>query len=275
MVSDRRYTTTKRLASLQQELSGRQKTILGDVARLGVVSGQQVRQLHFGSDQASRRLARLDLADLVECHVLARLGRRVGGQHSGSDGYCYCLDVAGQRLIDPDRRRYRRPWEPGATTLRHALSVSQLYVNLRLAERDGSFRLAAFDGEPACWRRYSGPGGARRWLKPDGFAVIETDDFEDRYFIEADCGTEAAVRIEAKARAYISYYQSGREADDDIFPVVVFVAPTEQRRSQIIDAIGRVPAQHWQLFTCVVADLAATHLTDGSLVGEQQREDAS
>jgi hypothetical protein len=257
-------------------LSVRQRAILSDVARLGILSGQQVRSLHFRSDQASRRLARLDLAELVETGVLVRLGRRVGGQHSGSDGYCYCLGIAGQRLLDTDRRRYRRPWEPGASLLAHALSVSQLYVDLRIAERNGSFRLAHFDAEPRCWRSFAGPGGARRWLKPDAYVVIETDDFEDRYFIEADRGTEFPIRIETKARAYISYYQSGREQqDDDIFPVVVFIVPTEQRRSQIVETIARVPAEYWRLFTCITAEHAATLLSDGSLLAGDEREDAS
>lgn len=275
-MTSRRYTTTKRLAVLRRELSVRQKAILSDVARLGVMSGQQVRHLHFRDDQASRRLARLDLAELVESGVLVRLGRRVGGQHSGSDGYCYCLGIAGQRLLDPDRRRYRRPWEPGASLLAHALSVSQLYVDLRLAERNGPFRLVYFDAEPRCWRSFAGPGGARRRLKPDAYVVIETDHFEDRFFIEADRGTEFPTRIEAKARAYISYYQSGREhRDDDVFPVIVFVVPTEQRRSQIVDATARVPAEYWRLFTAVTAEHAATLLTNGSLVAGDKREDAS
>jgi Replication-relaxation len=276
VVTQRRYATTKRLAILRSQLSKRQYAILGDVARLGVVSGQQVRQLHFRGDQASRRLARLDLAELVESDVLVRLGRRVGGQHSGSDGYCYCLGVAGQRLIDPHRRRYRRPWEPGAAFLAHALSVSQLYADLRSAERRGSFGLVRFDAEPACWRRYAGPGGSRRWLKPDAHVVIESDNYEDRFFVETDRGTESAVRIEAKARAFISYYQSGREqSDDDVFPVVAFIVPDEQRRAQIIGALARVPADYWHLFTCVLAAPAAILLSDGSLVGGEPREDVS
>jgi len=264
------------MESLRSQLSKRQHAILNDVARLGILSGQQVRRLHFAGDQASRRLARLDLAELVEWDVLVRLGRRIGGQHSGSDGYCYCLGVAGQRLIDPDRRRYRRPWEPAAASLNHALSVSELYVDLRTAERGGSFRLVRFDSEPRCWRRYSGPGGSRLWLKPDAFTVIETEDFEDRFFIETDCGTERPARIESKARAYISYFQSGREqADDDIFPIIVFVAPTEARRLEISHALDRVPSDYRHLFTAVRADRAALLLCDGSLVGGNQREDAS
>jgi len=274
-VTEGRYTTAKRLVQLRQELSERQNRVLSDVARIGLVSGQQLRQLHFSDDQASRRLARLDLAMMVEQGVLERLGRRVGGQHSGSDGYCYCLGIAGQRLIDPGRSRYRRPWEPGTVFLAHALSVAQVYVELRSAEHGGSFCLARFDAEPACWRRYSGPGGTRRWLKPDAFTVIETHEFEDRYFIESDCGTEAAVRIEAKARAYISYWQSGREqSDDDIFPLVVFVAPSDRRRTQLVAALDRL-GEHRHLFVVVTAQEAADALQSGALIEDARAGGAS
>ena len=69
-MTEGRYTTAKRLVQLRQELSERQQRILGDVARIGLVSGQQLRQLHFSDDQASRRLARLDLAMMVGQRVL-------------------------------------------------------------------------------------------------------------------------------------------------------------------------------------------------------------
>jgi hypothetical protein len=277
VVTARRYTTNKRMAVLRRELSERQRAILSDVARLGVMSGQQVRQLHFRDDEASRRLARLDLAELVDSDVLVRLGRRVGGQHSGSDGYCYCLGIAGQRLIDPGRRRYRSPWEPGMAILGHALSVSRLYVDLRQIEHTRSIRLSSFDAEPACWRRYSGPGGARHWLKPDAYVGVETEAFDDRFFIEYDTGSERPVRLEAKLRTYISYYQSGREQrDDDVFPIVTFVVPAEHRRLQVLDVIAQVSSEYRQLFKCVEADQAAALLTDGSLVAiNDDREAAS
>ena len=68
-------------------------------------------------------------------------------------------------------------------------------------------------------------------LKPDAFAVIHIGDFEDRYFIEADCDTEPGPRITEKARAYIRYWQTGREDEaHGIFPYVLWVAVTESAR---------------------------------------------
>lgn len=275
MVRSGGYATAKRLALLRGRLNDRQWSVLRDVARLGVLCGGQLRHLHYGEDQSARRLARLDLAGLVESGALGRLGRRIGGVHAGSDGYCYSLGVAGQRLVYPDQRRYRRPWTPGASFLNHALAVSQLYVDLRVAERSGDFSLVRFDAEPACWRRFFGPGGSRRWLKPDAYVVIDSGEFRDRVFVEIDRGSESRVRIVDKAKAYIGYYQSGKEqADDGVFPVVVFVTPTDERREQVVEGLARVPAEHWRLFVVITEADAARKLSDGSLVAGDPAEEA-
>jgi len=218
----------------------------------------------------------MDLSELVEREVLQRLGRRIGGERSGSDGYCYAIGLAGQRLLDPERHRSWRTPTPGPALLTHATAVSQLYVELRTSTRTGPTRLTTFDAEPACWRRHFGPGGSPQWLKPDAYIVVESDAYEDRYFIETDCGSEAPVRIVAKARAYINYWQSGREqSDDDVFPLVVFTAPNDKRRVQLIDALTRVPAEHWQLFVVTTANQTASVLLDGSLLEGAHREAAS
>jgi hypothetical protein len=218
----------------------------------------------------------MDLSELVNQEVLQRLGRRIGGEHSGSDGYCYAVGLAGQRLIDPDRRRTWRIPTPGPALLNHATSVSQLYVELQTAAAPGLIRLTGFDAEPACWRRYFGPGGSPQWLKPDAYVVVESDDYEDRYFIEVDCGTEFPARIVSKARGYTSYWQSGREqSDDDIFPLIVFVVPTDKRREQLVDALSRLSAEHWQLFVVTTSDRASEALLDGSLLDTAHRETVS
>ena len=165
---------------------------------------------------------------------------------------------AGQRLIDPDRKRFRPPWTPGPSYLRHALAVSQLYAELRKQERRRIWSWLAFESEPTCWRRYFGPGGARSTLKPDALVVVGLDDFEDRYFIEADCGTEPGPRIRAKAKTYVRYWQSGREqADTGIFPYVLWIAPNGKRAAFLVDILANLAAEHWQLFMVTTAETAA------------------
>jgi len=267
----RPYVTKAKAAAIATALGPRERVLLADVARLGVASADQLRRLHYDATEAGRRLARIDLAGLCETQVLARLERTVGGVRAGSKGHCYTVGVAGQRIVWPDRRRYREPWTPNPAYLRHALGVSELYVQLRTKMAD---RLLTYDTEPACWRSYSGPGGAPATLKPDAFTVLDLGRFEDRYFCEIDNATESGTRIVEKARAYIRYWQSGREiAASGIFPQVLWVTTTEARRDLMVGALARLPAEHWQLFAVVTAAEAEERMARGTIKTITNREE--
>ena len=259
------YVTKARLRLLQGALRPRQWAMLRDVNRLGVMSGKQLSQLHYDHSEAGRRLARLDLAELTSQQLLTRVGRTIGGGRSGSDSYVYALGLAGQRLVRPGLPRYRPPWTPQPHQLRHALGVSQLYADLRQADHRGRTSLVRFDAEPACWRRYFGPGGGRLWLKPDALVVLASASYEDRYWIEIDNATEAPIRIVEKARSYIRYFQAGTEqAETGVFPQAVWVGPDQQRTKQLAAALARLPAEHHPLFAVVTIAEAADRLADGS-----------
>jgi hypothetical protein len=261
-MTGRTYVTQARLAQLQAALSERDWQLLADVARLKVLSGAQLQALHYRDSAAGRRLARLDLACLTQRCVLARLSRRVGGIRAGSSGFVYALDVAGQRLAHPGRRRYRQPWTPQEGQLRHALAVVDVYVALRQLEATGAAELLAFDTEPACWRRFVGPGGAPTILKPDAFVVMADQQDEHHSFLEVDLATESGPRITGKARIYVRYWQSGHEqATHGLFPQVVWSVPTEQRRTQLVEALTELAPDHWRLFTVATADETASVLT--------------
>jgi hypothetical protein len=262
---DRRtYVTRKALESIRSSLSVRQWAILSDVSRLGVVSGGQIQALHYSASEAAKRQARSDLAALVHWQALGRLKRRIGGERAGSKGFTYSLGVAGQRLINPGRSRYRQPWTPGASYLGHALAVSQLYVELRQREAVPEAALAAFDTEPACWRTFAGVGGSRLILKPDAFVVMYVGDFEDHYFVEIDRDTEPTTRIGHKAKSYIRYLKSGREqAQTGVFPYVLWVAPDEHRAGLLIDTLSTLPADYWSPFLVTTADKAADLIATG------------
>jgi hypothetical protein len=220
--------------------------------------------MHYSASEAAKRQARADLAELVRWQVINRLKRNIGGERAGSKGYTYAMGIAGQRLIDPERRRYRQPWTPGASFLRHALAVSELYVALREVESAPHVVLVGFDTEPACWRSFSGPGGSQSILKPDAMAVLYLGDFEDRYFIEIDCGTEPGTRIAAKAKTYIHYLKSGREqARTDVFPYVLWVTPDDRRAEFLIETLTSLPAENWSPFIVTTATRAATLMTIG------------
>ena len=266
------YLTAKRVSQIEQRLHQRDRLIIADVAQLSVLSGAQIRLLHYGQSESDKRLARMDLARLHLAGVLQRLGRRVGGERAGSDGFVYSLGLAGQRIADPGRKRYRKPWTPQPNLLQHALAVSELYTQLRTTSVDT--RLTGFDAEPTCWRFFSGPGGTTSVLKPDAYVTTETTDFEDSYFIEIDRATESGTRIASKAKVYVSYWQSGREQElTDVFPQVLWVVPDLSRRNQLVEVLSSRPAEQWELFTVTTFASAVSYLMgDGEAVGAVQGE---
>ena len=258
------YVTRATLKVLSRRMSARQWAILGDVSRLGVTSGGQLQRFHYADSEASKRQARLDLAEMVRWQVLERLRRSIGGERAGSKGYVYSMGVAGQRLMNPDLSRYRRPWTPGASHLRHALTVSELYVELRHILAGPDMALVEYDTEPICWRPFTGPGGGRVTLKPDAFAVLHLGEFEDCYFLEIDCGTESGPRISEKAKTYISYFNSGREqARTEVFPYVLWVTAAERRAKFLVEILASLDAEHWKLFMVTTSARAPRLMADG------------
>lgn len=261
----RAYVTRSRVEDIDRQLNSHQRAVLADVGRLGVVSGRQVQRLHYGKSAAGGRLARKHLGQLIRWQVLSRLERTIGGKRAGSAGFVYALGPAGQRLLHPDQWRFRPVWTPRPSYLRHALAVSELYVNLREQERSTSMDLLAYDSEPKCWRNSFGPGGARSTLKPDALAIVGIEDYEDRYFIEADCSTEHRPHIVTKAKTYVRYWQSGREqAETGIFPYVLWVAPDEKRAAFLVDCLASLPPDHWQIFMVTNADVAPQQIATGT-----------
>jgi hypothetical protein len=258
------YVTSTEVETVSAKLSGHERAVLSDVGRLGVLSGRQIQQLHYEASPDGGRLARKHLAELTRWRVVTRLGRSIGGERAGSSGHCYALGVAGQRMLHPNWKRYRQPWTPKPSFLRHAISLSQLYVDLRLAERSSDISLAGFDAEPACWRDFVGPGGSRIILKPDALCVTHVDNFEDRYFIEADWGTESGPRILNKAKVYVRYWQSGHEQSrTGMFPYVLWVAPDSARASFLANVLSGLPSEHWQLFRVSTMHDAASQIAAG------------
>lgn len=247
--------TAKRVAHIQSQLGDDDLHVLKHLALTKLVCGHQVRRLTSSVSVHERRALQRRLLHLTELRVLSRLGRRIGGVKAGSDGYVYALDVVGQRIVDPEpRRQWRPPWTPSVRTLNHALSVSELYVRLVEAERTGSLELLSFTTEPACWRSFVGPGGARLILKPDAHLIVGTDETEIHAWIEMDMATESLAWITEKARTYGRYFATGKEqTQHGVFPTCLWIAPDQARANGLIDALSRLPAEDWQLHQVTTA----------------------
>jgi hypothetical protein len=242
------YVTSKRLLQLRDSLTDSDWQIILTLSRIRVATAAQVVALHL--PDLGRRRALRRLSALVRNRVLARLPRSVGGPGGGSTGHIYALDTAGQRLVDlTSGGRPSRPWALGAAFLNHSLAVSDVYVRLAIAGGAGTLRLVRFDGEPHSWRPFHGPGGERVTLKPDAYAVVQIDGFEDSWFLEVDLGTEHLPALGRKLAAYRRYWQSGTEqANHDVFPLVLWLVPDERRAQLLAGAIARQPVEARSLF---------------------------
>jgi hypothetical protein len=86
--------------------------------------------------------------------------------------------VAGWRLLD-QRGTARRPHLPGQPMWQHALLGAEAYAHLAESLRGTERRVRIWQGEPECWRDYSGPLGERLQLKPDAFVVVTGGGYED------------------------------------------------------------------------------------------------
>lgn len=253
----------KGLVLLAEGLSERDRQIIELVGRFGVLSGGQARRLFFAgapTTASGARMARRSLACLVERRALTRLERRIGGVRAGSAGSVYRLGAVGDRLLrhwrgEPGRGRAAR--EPGPLFVRHGVAVTEAYVRLREAERGGTLEVLGFYPEPASWRRFAGPGGGTQTLKPDAYAAIGLGEYEYRWFIEIDCGTEGRGALTAKCQAYLSYFRSGVEqSEQGVFPRIAWITTTERRADLIVDVCARLPAEAWPLFTVTTPECA-------------------
>lgn len=264
----KRLTTTA-LVALAAELSERERRITETAVRLRLVSGKQLERLFFAeiASVAGRgRIARRTLARLVERRVLGRLERRIGGVRAGAAGYVYYPAVGAQRLAaywqGEGLRRTRSPHEPNRAFVRHALGISEAYVRLVEADRDGRIELLEFQAEPVCWRSFTGPMGTA-WLKPDAFVRLAPDAVSERHaFLEIDCGTEGRAALTRKARVYLAAWQAGIASE--VFPRVVWITTNERRVQLLVDICASLPAEAWKLFAVTAPERALDVLSGGA-----------
>jgi hypothetical protein len=251
------------LVALRERLGVREVAIVEQVGQLRLMSAAQIGSLHFASEPpdgaaAASRNRRRTLAWLTAERLLIRVGRRVGGVRAGSTGFVYALGPVGQRLVELDgpRRRFR---EPSAAFADHTLAVSQLVVDVTLAARSGDLELLAVEAEPACWRTVAGLDG-RLTLRPDLFVVLGVGEFERRFFVEVDRGTEHLPALLRKCHTYERYYRSGVEqAQHAVFPRVCWIVSDERRAHRLRETLGRNRQLTEGLFmVCVTSKVLAT-----------------
>jgi Replication-relaxation len=266
------YITQDEVERLVDQLSQRDQSILLDLARVRVLTGNQLTRLHFWdlSPETRDRTRRRVLGRLVEHQLAATLARTVGGARAGSAGLTYALGIAGQRALPllaiasgmaiAEPTRARTPWTPSSLFLGHSLGVASLYVELRETEREPSTdcMLANFITEPASWQ----PNGAGGFVKPDAYAVLRRSGIEDCWWIEVDRATESIPTLKRKLLAYIDFVRSGQLGPDEITPRVLLTVPHDHRLSAVRKIIEGLPAPGEQLILPTLHDQAAQVMID-------------
>lgn len=257
----------RQLAVIAARLSGRDHEVMDSVSRFRIMSAGQLQRLFWpeGSAQTRGRLARHGLTRLAELGVLSVLERRIGGIRAGSSGRLFALGLAGQRLHRPTASgRVRRAHTPGERYLAHQLAVGELYVKLTEAQRQGQLELLAFDPEPACWRTYLGPWGARLILKPDAFCKVGVGEFAYWWFVEMDMATESLPTIHHKLSCHLDYHQSGTELRaHGVAPRVAWIVPDEQRAAALKQTIEGLSPDKRKLFAIATTGKAPGLLQRG------------
>ncbi len=229
--------------ALQQRLSERDRQVLDYVSELRLLGARQIQTLAFPDEchataVTAARSCRRVLERLTEEGLLARLERRIGGVRAGSASYVYALTSLGQRVLDLDGAR-RRLTEPSAFFVDHTLAVADFLVRLVVAARTGEFALSEWEAEPACWQDVSTLGG-RIVLRPDLLVVLMVGEYELRWFVEVDRGTEHVPTLLRKCRLYHTYYKNGVEQrQHKVFPRVLWVALDQRRAERLQEAITK------------------------------------
>lgn len=223
--------------AIAERLTPRDWDVLLTLDRCRLATGTQLQRLRFAnlSGDSPRVTRTRVLRRLVRLRVIAVAHRPALGRTGGSSPL-YLLDTAGVTLLrlrsDPKqvhRRADRPPRLPSDRFIAHMLTVTELYVQAVEADRSGRFTLKAFAAEPASW--WTTSQGAT--LKPDAYLRAERDDITDRWWIEADLGTESIPTIGAKLRRYAQFAASGGRGPGGVLPAVLVTTPGGQRADAI------------------------------------------
>lgn len=262
----RRYVTARAVNQLAEQLTERDWQVIKYVSSLRFVTGSQLARLCFPSKPAANsRSARRALLRLTRLGVLARLPRSIGGVRSGSAGFVYHCDVAGQRLAAlrgwrAEPRRWRS-LTPGQLFLAHTLQVAELHTRLIEGERSGRYELTELTAEPQCHRTYNGLG-SQRVLRPDSLVRLGQGPYLDSFWVEVDQSTEGSRAVGWQLTRYIAYYQSGAEQSErGVFPLTLWLTNTPERTAVIEDCVARLPSDAQALFQVAEFDQALPIMT--------------
>ena len=221
----------------------------------------------YTSPASALRQTQRHLASLAQQRLLTSLERRVGGWQGGSAVTIWAATTRGQRLVaaeDEEVPRRQRPREVSTTFLDHLLAITEVRTSIEEAVRQEADTEAAVALEPECWRTALSPSGQVQVLRPDLAVTITSPSYEDRYLVEVDRATENPGRVIATCWRYQEHQATSAQASDgDVFPLVVWLVPTDRRRHRLERAIAHSTGLLRDLFRVIRLDQLPTLIHGG------------
>ena len=224
--------------------------------------------LEYASSASALRQTQRHLASLAQQRLLTSLERRVGGWQGGSAVTVWAATTRGQRLVAEDEGeeapRRQRPREVSTTFLDHLLAITEVRTSIEEAVRQEADTEAAVALEPECWRTALSPSGQVQVLRPDLAVTVTSPAYEDRYLIEVDRATENPGRVIATCWRYQEHQATSAQASDgDVFPLVVWLVPSDRRRHRLERAIAHSTGLLRELFRVIRLDQLPTLIHGG------------
>ena len=220
----------------------------------------------YASSASALRQTQRHLASLAQQRLLTSLERRVGGWQGGSAVTIWAATTRGHRRVAADEGeeevpRRQRPREVSTTFLDHLLAITEVRTGIEEAVRQETDTEAAVALEPDCWRTALSPSGQVQVLRPDLAVTITSPAYEDRYLMEVDRATENPGRVIATCWRYQEH--QAQASDGDVFPLVVWLVPTDRRRHRLERAIAHSTGLLRDLFRVIRLDQLPTLIHGG------------
>ena len=226
--------------------------------------------LEYASPASALRQTQRHLASLAQQRLLTSLERRGGGWQGGSAVAIWAATTRGHRLVaaengeDEDAPRRQRPREVSTTFLDHLLAITEVRTSIEEAVRQEEDTEATVALEPECWRTALSPSGQVQVLRPDLAVNITSPAYEDRYLVEVDRATENPGRVIATCWRYQEHQATSAQASDGgVFPLVVWLVPTDRRRHRLERAIAHSTGLLRDLFRVIRLDQLPTLIHGG------------
>ena len=223
----------------------------------------------YASSASALRQTQRHLASLAQQRLLTSLERRVGGWQGGSAVTIWAATTRGHRRVAADEGeeevpRRQRPREVSTTFLDHLLAITEVRTGIEEAVRQETDTEVVVALEPECWRTALSPSGQVQVLRPDLAVTITSPAYEDRYLIEVDRATENPGRVIATCWRYQEHQATSAQVSDGVvFPLVVWLVPTDRRRHRLERAIAHSTGLLRDLFRVIRLDQLPTLIHGG------------